>query len=145
MKSALLVYVAVIVSIPDVNDDVVSVATPPLRAAVPNTLVPDLKVTDPAGIPEVDDVTVAVNVTGCPVDDGFCDDVSAVLVAAFAITSEAGDDVLAEFIASPLYTAVIKCVPALRISVVTVATPALRDAVPSVALPYLNVTVPVGA
>jgi len=138
-------YVAVMVSMPDVNDVVVRVATPPLRVPAPNNLVPDLKVTDPAGIPEEDDVTVAVNATGCPADDGLCDDVRAVLVAAFAITSEIGDDVLAEFIASPVYTAVIECAPALRISVVTVATPALRDAVPSVALPYLNVTVPVGA
>ena len=86
MKSALPLYVAVIGSVPDASDDVVRVATPPLRVSVPIAFVPDLKVTDPAGVPDVVDPTVAVSVNGCPAEDGFCDELRAVLVAAFVIT-----------------------------------------------------------
>jgi hypothetical protein len=74
------------VSVPDAKVDVVNVATPPLSVSVPIAFEPDLKVTDPPGVPDVVDATVAVNVTGCPTDDVLCDDVSAVLVAAFVIT-----------------------------------------------------------
>jgi hypothetical protein len=45
------------------SDEVVTLALPLLSAMVPNTVVPDLKVTVPVGVPVVDDATVAVKVT----------------------------------------------------------------------------------
>jgi len=55
--------VAVIVSEPLASDDFVTLAVPPRRVVVPNTVVPDVNVTDPVGIVEVDEVTDAVNLT----------------------------------------------------------------------------------
>ncbi len=72
-------YSAVIECEPVVNDAVVSVAAPPLSAAVPSTVAPSLKVTVPVGEAPV---TVAVNVTACPVWLGLSEEVSAVLVLA---------------------------------------------------------------
>ena len=51
---------------------------------------------------------------------------------------------LAAKLASPLYTAVMECVPSVSFVVVNAAVPALSEPVPSVAVPFLNVTVPVG-
>ena len=51
---------------------------------------------------------------------------------------------LAELFASPLYTAVIACVPALRVESLRAATPLLKGAVPIVEVPFLKVTMPVG-
>ena len=49
--------------------------------SVPSTVVPSLKVTVPVGGPgEEAGVTVAVKVTACPCTDGFCDDVTVVVV-----------------------------------------------------------------
>jgi len=95
-------YVAVIVSVPVASDVVVSIATPALSAAVPKVFVPNLNVTDPVGVPVVEDVTVAVKVTDWPVIDGFGDAVSVMLVAAFVTTWDIAVDVLAALFASPL-------------------------------------------
>src|SRR4051812_4308401 len=57
-------YTAVIECGPRLNDDVTSVATPPLRAPVASVVPPSWKSTVPAGAPP-DAVTVAVNVTDC--------------------------------------------------------------------------------
>jgi len=51
--------------------ELVKVAFPLLSVRVPNTVVPSLKLTLPAGMPEVDDFTVAVNVTDRPRVEGF--------------------------------------------------------------------------
>src|SRR2546422_8870505 len=74
-KCGVPVYSAVIVCDPDVSDEVVSDACPPgstgmsaARIAAPSRKVTVPVVTaDPA-------VTDAVNVTGAPESDGFCDD-----------------------------------------------------------------------
>jgi len=71
--------VAVIVCVPCASAEVVSVATlPPPTAAVPRLLAPSKNCTVPVGVAPL---TVAVNVTDWPSVDGFCDDVSAVVVA----------------------------------------------------------------
>src|SRR5512140_3112630 len=57
-----------------------NVATPPTSVAVPSTVAPSLRVTTPVGLGN-DEVTVAVNTTGCPSVDGLGDAVSVVVVA----------------------------------------------------------------
>jgi len=55
--------------VPTVSVDVVNVATAPLfKVPVPSEAVPSRNVIIPVGIPEVGEVTVAVNVTGLPLD-----------------------------------------------------------------------------
>jgi hypothetical protein len=60
-------YVEVMVWLPADNDDVVSIALPPFKPAVPRGVEPSVKVTVPVGVrvPTVG-VTVAVKVTGWP-------------------------------------------------------------------------------
>ena len=67
---------------PNPNVDVVKVATPPLMVEAPSVIVPSLKVTVPVGVPVVDELTVAVNVTACPTLEGFAEDIRTVLVPA---------------------------------------------------------------
>jgi hypothetical protein len=71
---------------PAVNDEVVSDATPELKAAVPRVADPFLKVTiSPfGGVPE-DELTVALKVIAWPTVDGFSEDVSAVVVKAMMV------------------------------------------------------------
>ena len=64
--------------------------------------VPDLKITVPVGVPDVEGVTVAVKVTDWPAEDGLSDDINEVLVAAFVTTWDTGDDGLVASFASPL-------------------------------------------
>jgi hypothetical protein len=60
---------------------VVKLAVVPVRLPVPNVLVPSLKVTEPVGVPvPVATVTVAVNVTDCPTELGFTEEVILVVV-----------------------------------------------------------------
>ena len=94
-------YVAVIVSDPAASVVVDTLAVPPDTLADPKFLVPALKITDPVGAPVVLDVTVAVNVTDCPLVDGFCDDATVVIVAALFTTSDSAADVLPACVASP--------------------------------------------
>ena len=71
--------------VPTVSDEVAKLAWPePLSDAVPRMLAPSLKVTVPVGVPAPGAiaVTVAVNVTDCPTDEGFDDDVTVVMVEA---------------------------------------------------------------
>jgi hypothetical protein len=67
--------------------------------------------------------------------------------AAVIVRSSAGVDVLAAYVESPLYAAVIECVPTVQNLVVRTALPALSVGVPSaVALALsLKATVPVAA
>jgi hypothetical protein len=134
----------VIVCEPVVSDDVITLALPPLRVVVPNTMAPDLNVTEPVGVPDVDEVTAAVNVTAVPDVEGFCEDVNVVLVAPFVTTWDIADDVLPALLASPLYTTVIVRMPTASAESVSVAVPPLNVCVPNVAAPFLKTTVPVG-
>ena len=54
----------------------------PFNPAVPSVVEPSLNSTAPVGVPEAEDVTVAVNVTGEPAAEGLADEASAVAVAA---------------------------------------------------------------
>jgi hypothetical protein len=127
------------------NVDVVTLAVPAMSDFDPRVFVPDLKITVPVGVPDVEDVTVAVKVTGSPVGDGFSDDVNEVVVPAFVTTWDIGGDVLVALFPSPLYTAVIVCVPTVSAEVASIATPLLFNViVPKFAPPFLNVMVPVG-
>ena len=60
------------------NAEVLNVAVPSLRGLAPRVVTPSLNVTLPDAL---EGETVAVNVTDCPDVDGFCDEVSVVLVA----------------------------------------------------------------
>jgi hypothetical protein len=65
--------------VPTVRAEVVKVATPPARVAVPTTVVPSLNVTVPVGIP-LPLVMVAVNLTGVCAAVGLADVVSLAVV-----------------------------------------------------------------
>jgi hypothetical protein len=92
---------------PVVKVELVNVARPPLREAIPSTVVPSLKVTVPLGVPMAGATadTVAVSVTGWPTMEGFADDarvIVVVLVEAGLTVWVKGADVLVMKFASPL-------------------------------------------
>ena len=76
------------------SDDVASVALPELSVLVPSTVLPSLKVTVPVGVPEVEDFTVAVNVTLWPCVEGLSDETTEVELAALVICSVSVVDTL---------------------------------------------------
>ena len=82
--------------------EVVKVPLPLVRATVANTVAPSLKVAEPVGVPVVDDLTVAVNVTGVPCVEGFRDEATVVEVAALLVTKVKTGDVLAVKLALPV-------------------------------------------
>jgi hypothetical protein len=80
------------------SDEVLNVACPlPFSALVPNEVAPSRNATLPVGtvVFPLGPVTAAVNVTDCPAADGFCDDVTVVVVessvTAFITCANAGD------------------------------------------------------
>ena len=94
-------------------------------------------------------VTVAVNITDCPNVDGFSNDATEVVVVGLFTTCDTVPDVLPVKLPSPLYTAVMACVAALRDEVCSCALkvpPLLArvTGVPSGDAPSMNWTVPVG-
>ena len=58
---------------------VAKAATPFTKVWIPRTVVPSRNVTEPVGVPAAGAAgdTVAVNVTGSPKSEGFCDDATA--------------------------------------------------------------------
>ena len=81
LKLASPLYEVVIVWLPTVSVEVVKVATPPPRGAVPIVLPASRKVTVPVGVPGAATAeTVAVKVTACAKNDGFFDEVIVVVV-----------------------------------------------------------------
>jgi hypothetical protein len=97
-------------------------------------------------VPAVADVTVPVKVMLAPAADGFSDDMTTVvveaLVAAFTVSENAGDVLDANFV-SPLYFAVMECVPCVNVVVETAALPALIvPGAPICVAPSKNVSVP---
>jgi hypothetical protein len=89
--------------LPTVSVDVVNVALPADKVAVPRVVAPSRNVTVPVGVPEAGAtaVTVAVNVTACPGDDGFSDELTVVeLDARFTVCVSAADVLELKF-ASP--------------------------------------------
>ena len=88
---------------PTDSDEVVKVALPPERLAVPNVAAPSRNVTVPVGVPTPGEtaLTVAVKVTDCPNTDGFTDEVTVVeLLALFTVCVMAAE-VLELKLASP--------------------------------------------
>lgn len=62
--------------------EVVNVATPPaLTAEVSSAVVPSKNVIVPVGVPVVEELTVAVKVTDCPIPEGFTEEIRTVLVS----------------------------------------------------------------
>ena len=72
----------------------------PLRVAPPRGVEPSKNVTAPDGVPPAALVTVAVNVTACPVIDGFTDDEITVALD-FTTSCVRTADVLAAKVESP--------------------------------------------
>ena len=120
-------------------------ATPLVRLPVPTIVVPFTKLTAPVGVPApvVVDVTVAVNVTGCPKVMEVFDAVNAVEVAAFTV-SDTAVEVLVLKLASPSYLAVSELAPSGSAVVVRIPTPLLSVPEPSAVVPLKKSTVPVG-
>jgi len=89
-----------------------------------------------------------VNITDCPLADGFTDEASMVVVAVLAFgftTCVSTDEVEPAKVELPPYEAVIECVPRASAEVVSVACQAVfRVPVPKVVVPSRKVIVPVG-
>src|SRR5271156_4278247 len=66
---------------PVVSAVVENVATPALSGAVPKSVEPSLKATEPVGVPETLAVTVARNETDCPYTDELNEEATVVVVA----------------------------------------------------------------
>ena len=80
-------YFALMLPDPVGSVDVVKVAFPPLRAAVPRAVAPLLNViSSPSGGVPPAEVTVAVNLTGWPMKDGFSEETTVDVVENFATT-----------------------------------------------------------
>jgi hypothetical protein len=93
-------YTVVIECEPRLNDDVTSVATPPLRVVVASVVPSSLKATVPPGVPP-DPVTVAVNVTDCADVDGLGELLSVVVVGVPVTVCDCGVEVLVVKFVSP--------------------------------------------
>ena len=132
-----------IVSVPALNVEVLKEAAPLNRDTVPSVFVPFLKVTLPVGVP-FEELTVAVKVTDCPNVEGFKLENSAVVVGTPFTVCTSTLEVLAKWVASPLYTPVMLCSPAFSFDVAKDVCPdPLSVPVPMVAVPSLNATLPV--
>src|ERR1700722_1148738 len=121
-------------------------AVPLLSETVPSLVVPLKKLTLPAGVPVVEDFTVAVNVTFAPEVEGFSEDTIAVEVPALLTTCTTAGEVLPAKFVSPEYTAVIEApVEIFKVELEKLALPApLMVPLPRRVEPFLNATVPVG-
>ena len=147
-KLALPPYTAVIEWVPFFKLEIEKVPCPDaFKVLEPSVLVPSLNVTVPVetAVPGALATTVAVNVTDWPLIDGFCDEITVVVVASLFTVWVKGEAVLALKLESPLYAAVMEFAPTASVEVVKLAWPVpSRFEVPSVVAPFLNVTVPVG-
>jgi hypothetical protein len=134
-------YTTVIECAPRTNVEVEYEAAPLVSVTVANTAAPSRNWTVPVA---VDGVTVALRVTFVPTIDGFADDVTVVLVTVFALTTWLTiADVERALAASPLYTAVIECVPCASVALENDAVPPDNVTVLSTAAPSRNWIVPV--
>jgi len=75
-------YVAVTVDVPCISVEVVRVATPSDKFAIPKLALGVEKTTTPLELPLDCGETVAVNVTGCPTLEGFAEEVRATVLGA---------------------------------------------------------------
>src|SRR5580704_7051767 len=109
------VYQAVMMCAPGVRVESVNCATPLVTGAVPRRAEVEVskKETVPVGDPRFDMTTVADNVKGCPYGNVLTLLPSVKFVCAWLTVSVTAAEVLAKKFASPLYVAVIWCVPTL--------------------------------
>jgi hypothetical protein len=121
-------------------------ATPALTGLVPIFESPTKNATEPVGIPPVEELRFAVNVTGFPKVDGLLLETSRTVVTGLLFTTWlSGDELAASLFASPRYAATIECVPELRLEVVNEATElAFKLPLPISVDPSMKFTVPVG-
>lgn len=101
--------------------EVNNVARPASSVEVPSTVEPFLKVIVPVAIAPVEEVTVAVNVTCWPTNEGLGDEVKVVVVEAMLTVCVKADDALPAKFALPPYTAEMLCVPAAKLAIAKVA------------------------
>jgi hypothetical protein len=101
LKFTLPPYTTVIGCDPAVIAVVASVAFPLLSVRVPKIVVPFLNVTVPVGVPVVDDLTVAVNVTEVPTREGFSEEITMVDVPLLLTFCVSTAEVLPTKLASP--------------------------------------------
>src|SRR5580698_6989121 len=112
--------------------------------ALPRVLDPFINDTDPDTVPAYSEVTVAVNVTVWPSEDGFGLAVSVVPVVACFTTWVNVAELLVANVASPPNDATNGREPAASVDVVTAADPLTSDTEAMVVEPFLNMTFPVG-
>ena len=137
-------YAALIRSDPTGSAVVVKLPAPFTRVTVVKTVVPKVSFTVPAVTPVNCGATETVNVTESPESDGFSDEVMVVVLVALVMVWEIGADVLAAYLVSPLYVAVMDFIPTANALVEKDAVPPLSVCFPRIAVPDLKVTVPVG-
>jgi len=134
---------------PTARELVVNALWPALRLFVARAVAPSLKVTVPVGVPLPGELalTMAVNVTGVPKTDGFCDDATVVAVESLLTVWVSGEAVLSlpVKLLSPLYTAVTVWAATLRFEIAPlVAVPLDRvTGLPKAEPSIENCTVPV--
>src|SRR5262249_47626966 len=121
LKVASPLYWAVMEWLPAPNAEVLKLTVPPLRGRLPEmATAPSKNVT----VPVVDDGgTLAVKVKGAPNTEGFVPAVRNRLIGLLTVCDNAGD-VAPLKVESPLYWAVIECVPTDNVVVVKLAEPA---------------------
>ena len=130
-----------ILFVPTASPAVENDAVPPLSVSVPNVFDPALNVTVPAGVPVVEDATVAVKVTNSPEVDGFAEDDRVVEVLALVTTLLSAVEVLGSKCTSPLYVAINLVVPTGSEEISKLAEPPPSVPVPSTVVPTMNDTV----
>lgn len=133
--------------VPAASEDVANVAAPPASVPVPSEVAPSRNVTVPVIVPAVTEVTVAVNVTFAPVVEGLSEDAASVVVEAlvptFTVCVNAGEVLAVNFV-SPLYFAVMECIPCIKVVVESAELPAMIvTGAPICVAPSKNVSVPV--
>ena len=111
---------------------------------VPSTTDPSLKVTLPVTATDCGEEMVAVKLTPAPAIDGFAL-LASVTAPACSTCWLRAEDWLEASSASPLYAAVIECMPRASVDKLNIAVPVFTGAVPSTLLPSEKVTVPVTA
>ena|SRR5579863_7960228 len=124
--------------VPAARLDLLKVADPLERVAVPTIVDPSLNVTVPMGAEEPEPVTWAVKTTACPYNEGFSEEDTEVVVGFLLTTWVIAVDVLAAKVASPAQAALIEWEPAASVVVVKLAAPLFVVLVPIVRPPNFS-------
>ena len=111
-----------------------------MRSSVATTVAPSRNCTLPV---TVAGETAAVNVTAWPTNEEWGHDATDAFDGALLMVSVNPPEVLARWVESPEYTAVIKWEPPWSVEVLNVALPEFKVLVPSKAEPSKKLTVPV--